>query len=211
MNEYRAATSPFSFLPPTALPLFSLLVAASFGPRYAVLSFSLSFSLSLSYSDQMSNSCGATVWLINALEEPREVEHNKQTGEGGRKKRVRGEIGERRMREPEVSVRVWLCVYIGVCPCVRNPSNAIRNPWLDSQRGVPFPLSVEVEVFSLSQFPTIMLTHTVWPISQEWDSRETHTCSLTHRKCQKTKKDRKLRQRERGECNFSLLHCWGPK
>lgn len=51
-------------------------------------------SLSLSYSDQMSNSCDAVAWLINALKEPREVEHNKQTGEGW-KKRKRKDLREK--------------------------------------------------------------------------------------------------------------------
>lgn len=65
---------------------------------------SLFFTLSLFYSGQMSNSCGAVAWLINALRKPREVEHNKQTEEG-----EGSEWGERLEREEWDSVceGVW--------------------------------------------------------------------------------------------------------
>lgn len=108
---------PLHFL--SSLPLLSLFspswLPSRSVPAMLALSFSLSFSLSLSYSDQMSNSCGATAWLINALEEPREVEHNKQTGEGGRKKK-----SERRdWREKNERVRsVRVCVNVCVHRCV---------------------------------------------------------------------------------------------
>lgn len=100
MNEYRTACtlSPLPFLIPTSL-LFSLplFVAASLC-NLPHLFYTLSLILRLSYSDQMSNSCGAAARLINALEERREMEHNKQMSEGGRK-RVRGKTGERRMKD----------------------------------------------------------------------------------------------------------------
>lgn len=99
MNEGRAATylhisiffTSFPFPQPSVSYSWSLSIYHCF------------CSLSLSYSDQMSNSRGAVAWLINALEEPREVEHNKQT-EGGEKKSEGWDWREKTMSE---SLREW--------------------------------------------------------------------------------------------------------
>lgn len=114
--------SPFSFflpLSPTSLHsrIFGLCLAMSlFLCLREALSLPFPLSLSLAYSDQMSNSCGAVAWLINALEEPREVEHNKQTEEGEEKERE-----ARLEREEWERVRANECVCVRLSPSDRNP------------------------------------------------------------------------------------------
>lgn len=108
----------------------------------------------------------------------------------------------RRRREKKRARKDWRekneSERMGVCVCViETPFGSRCIKWFDSQREVPFPSSVEV--FSLFQFRTIMLTHTVWPISQQWDSceaadGETHRVKATKRR---TRKKRKVRQSER--------------
>lgn len=152
MNEYRAVHSlHFSifFLSPSSRSLFSGSLSRSVIVSLSVMD-SLPSSLSLSYSDQMSNSCDAVAWLINALKEPREVEHNKQTGEGG-KKRKRKDLREK----PEEEL-VRMCQHGNLNAAIQ----ATASSCVTVRRSFLFPhLS-----FSLFNFRKIMLGGTV----REW-------------------------------------------
>ena len=90
----------------------------------------------------MSNSCGAGVWLINALKGPREVEHNKQMEGGGKKKK--GKDWRESVNE---------CVHARQCarPRGRNlmlPFGGCCIKWFDSQKGVHFPHQWKCSCFS---------------------------------------------------------------
>lgn len=124
-------------------------------------------SLSLSYSDQMSNSCDAVAWLINALKEPREVEHNKQTGEGG-KKRKRKDLRE---KPEEELVRMNMCVSMEI---LMLPFRLLHQVvWLSEG---PFFFLISLSLFlSLEKSCSVVLWGNELIINRKWKSKNTHT------------------------------------
>lgn len=169
MNEYRAVHFlHFSifFLSPSSRSLFSGSLSRSVIVSLSVMD-SLPSSLSLSYSDQMSNSCDAVAWLINALKEPREVEHNKQTGEGG-KKRKRKDLRE---KPEEELVRMNMCVSMEI---LMLPFRLLHQVvWLSEG---PFFFLISLSLFLiLEKSCSVVLWGNELIINRKWKSKNTHT------------------------------------
>lgn len=164
--------SPFSFflpLSPTSLHsrIFGLCLAMS-------LFLCLREALSLPFPLSLSLSLILTRWVIAVALWLDWLMHSKSPGRWSttnrrRREKKKSERQDWREKNGRESGRMSVCVCVFL-PLIETPFWNRCIKWFDSQREVPFPSSDKV--FSLFQFRTIMLTHTVWPISQQWDSCE---------------------------------------